>query len=40
MHMSDDKRFTLSEAELEFAKKINGRVWELIEKPDRSRGED
>jgi hypothetical protein len=40
MHMSDDKRFTLSEAELEFAKKINGRVWELLEKPDRSRVED
>ena len=38
--MSDDKRFTLSEAELEFAKKINSKVWELLEKPDRSRVED
>lgn len=38
--MSDDKRFTLSEAKLEFAKKINGRVWELLEKPNRSRVED
>ena len=38
--MSDDKKFTMSEAELEFAKKINGRVWELLEKPDRSMAED
>ena len=38
--MSEEKKFTLSEAHLEFAKKINGRAWALLEKPDRSRAED
>ena len=38
--MSEEKRFTLNEAQLEFAKKINGLVWTLLEKPDRSNAED
>ena len=38
--MSDEKKFTLSEAHHEFAKKINGSVWFLLEKPDRSMAED
>ncbi|MCJ7568354.1 MAG: hypothetical protein MUO58_12510 [Anaerolineales bacterium] len=35
--MSEEKRFTLSEAQLEFAKKINGSVRDSLDKPDRSR---
>ena len=38
--MSEEKRFTLNEAKLEIAKKINGLVWTLLEKPDRSNAED
>ena len=38
--MSEERRFTLNEAQLEFAKKINGLVWKLLEKPDRSKDED
>ena len=38
--MTDDEKFTLSEVELEFTKKINSRVWELLEKPDRTQAED
>ncbi len=38
--MNEEKKFTLSEAHLEFAKKINGRVWALLEKPDRSSADD
>ena len=40
MQTDEEKNFTLDEAQLEFAKKINGRVWALLEKPDRSNAED
>ena len=38
--MNDEKKYTLGEAQLEFAKKINGRVWDLLEKSERSRAEE
>ena len=31
--------YTLDEAELAFARTLNGRVWELLEKTDRSKSE-
>ena len=37
--MNEEKRFTLDEAHLEFAKKANGKVWGLLEKQDRKKGE-
>lgn len=33
----DGKTFTLEEAQLYFAKTLNGKVWELLQKPDRSK---
>jgi tetratricopeptide (TPR) repeat protein len=38
--MSEDKTYTLDEAQTEFAKKINGEVWEFLEKEDRTQEED
>jgi hypothetical protein len=38
--MSDPDRFTLEEAHRHFGKTTNGRVWELLEKEDRSKDED
>jgi hypothetical protein len=38
--MDEIKRFTLEEADLHFAKALNGKVWELLQKPERSRAED
>jgi hypothetical protein len=38
--MDDVKTFTLEEAQQHFAKALNGKVWELLEKPDRSKAED
>ncbi len=35
--MSDEKRFTEAEAQRHFAVKCNNQVWELLEKPDRTR---
>lgn len=37
--MNETKTYTLDEAHLHFAKSINGRVWELLEKTDRSQPE-
>ena len=38
--MSEEKKYTKIEAHREFAKKTNHRVWELLEKKDRSPEED
>jgi len=38
--MEAKQSYTLQEAELHFAKSINGRVWELLDKPDRTAPED
>ena len=40
MGMDKAKKFTLEEAQKEFAKSTNHRVWDLLEKPDRSPVED
>jgi tetratricopeptide (TPR) repeat protein len=38
--MADENRFTEAEAQRHFAVKLNNQVWELLEKPNRSREED
>lgn len=38
--MSQEQRYTLGEAHQAFARQLNGRVWELLEKEGRSRAED
>ena len=38
--MSEEKTYTESEAHRHFAAKLNGEVWGLLEKGDRSRAED
>ncbi|NIM95862.1 MAG: hypothetical protein GTO18_19350 [Anaerolineales bacterium] len=38
--MSEEVKFSLDEAHLEFAKKTNGEVWALLEKTDRTADED
>jgi hypothetical protein len=38
--MSETNVFTEAEAQRHFAVKLNNRVWELLEKPERSREED
>ncbi len=38
--MSEETRYSLEEAHLAFAKKTNGRVWELLGKGERSKDED
>jgi hypothetical protein len=38
--MSDEKTFTEAEAHLHFAKQYNGKLWELLEKPERTPQED
>lgn len=38
--MNETKTYTLDEAHKHFAKSINGRVWELLEKTDRSQAEN
>ena len=37
---NEGKSYTLEEAQQYFAKTLNGKVWELLQKPDRSRQED
>ena len=37
--MTEDKLFSLDESQRELAKISNHRVWDLLEKPDRSPGE-
>ena len=38
--MEEIKTYKVDEAHLYFAKSINGRVWELLQKPDRSQSEN
>jgi hypothetical protein len=38
--MSQEQKYTLDEAQRVFAKQLNGRVWDLLEKEDRSLVED
>lgn len=38
--MDETKTFTLNEAHKHFAQSFNGRVWELLQKPNRSQAED
>ena len=38
--MEEKDQFTLQEAHLNFAKSFNGKVWELLEKADRTPDED
>jgi hypothetical protein len=38
--MSEEEKFTLDEAHLKFAKQINGRTWQLLEKEDRTDAEE
>lgn len=37
--MNDEERYTLDEAHGLFAKQANGKVWTLLEKKDRTKGE-
>lgn len=37
--MNDEERYTLDEAHLQFAKKANGLVWDLLEKEERTEAE-
>jgi hypothetical protein len=38
--MSEETKYTIEEAHLEFAKKLNGRVWQLLEQAARTLAED
>jgi len=38
--MEETNTYTLDEAHRHFAKSFNGRVWELLQKPDRSQAEE
>lgn len=38
--MGEKKTFSIDEAHLHFAKSINSRVWELLQKPERSPAEN
>ena len=38
--MIDQERYSLEEAQLKLAKDYNGRVWQLLEKTDRTPAED
>lgn len=38
--MAEEKTFTEAEAHLHFAKGFNGKIWELLEKPERTPEED
>jgi len=38
--MNDSKAYTLEGAHQHFAKTLNGQVWELLQKPDRSKSEN
>ena len=38
--MDETPRYTLEQAHLQFAKSINGQVWDLLGKPDRSLSDD
>lgn len=38
--MSEEERYTLEEAHMEFAKRSNGQVWQLLGKSERTPAED
>jgi len=38
--MDEPKKYTLEEAQQQFAKMVNGEVWELLQKSDRTKAED
>ena len=38
--MDENKTYTLAEAHQYFAKRLNNQVWELLQKPDRTKSED
>jgi hypothetical protein len=38
--MGEEKTYTLDEAHLHFAKTLNGKVWDLLQKPERSPSEN
>ena len=38
--MSEEKTYSESEAQRLFAVRFHGKVWELLEKPDRTKQED
>jgi len=38
--MKDEKTYTLEDAHQYFAKMLNGKVWELLQKTERSKSED
>jgi tetratricopeptide (TPR) repeat protein len=38
--MNETKTYTLEEAHQHFAKTLNGKIWELLQKPERSKSED
>ena len=38
--MEEKKSYSLEEAHLHFAKSLNGKTWELLQKPGRSKSED
>jgi tetratricopeptide (TPR) repeat protein len=38
--MDEEKTYTLEESHLYFAKTLNGKVWELLQKKERSKAED
>ena len=38
--MTEKETFTEAEAHLHFAKQYNGKIWELLEKPERTSEED
>jgi tetratricopeptide (TPR) repeat protein len=38
--MTEEKKFTLTEAHKEFAKKTNGRIWKLLDQENRSQVEN
>jgi tetratricopeptide (TPR) repeat protein len=38
--MNEAKKYTLEEAHQHFAKMLNGKVWELLQKTERSKSED
>jgi len=38
--MNDEKRYALDEAHMEFAKQANGKVWGLLDRQERTKGEE
>ena len=38
--MADDQTYTIAQAHTHFAKKLNGQVWDLLDKTDRTQEDD